>query len=96
MKNRKSSIVSALREKGFSKRAANNIAKSTLRKSSERRAEDHACNWKKSMAAHDSIARNASAASEKLHRQAAINKSTMAGKVVVVNRSISTNERKIP
>lgn len=92
---RKTSIVNALKMKGFSKRAAINIAKSTLRKSKskpvkDKQSESQVCSWKQSVPAYLGITRNATKTAAKLHKQAAINKSTMAGKVVVVKPSAGT------
>lgn len=80
---RKASIVKALRDKGFSKRAATNIAKATIRKSNAKRV----CSWEQSVPAYLGIARNATNATKKLNKHAAIGKSTMAGKVIVVKSS---------
>lgn len=87
--SRKQSIVNALKKKGFSKRAASKIAKATIRKSKDKKLEGHACSWKQSVPAQLSMARNATNATENLHKKAAINKSTMVGKIVVVKPSQS-------
>ena len=83
MKNsRKSRIVRALRYKGFSKRAATNIAKATLNKSKEM---NYVSDWSESLRGTMRLSSAAKTRNERLNAQAAIAKpSTMAGKIVVV------------
>jgi len=80
----KAAIVKAVRLKGYSKRAATNIAKATIRKMKPK-PDGYMTNWKDSIQAELEAAARARENTNRLHRQAAINMpSDMAGKIVVI------------
>jgi hypothetical protein len=87
----KHAIETALKQKGFTAKAARKTAKLTIKRSIEKESallnqpEDYSVNWKETISLHREQCNFAARRTKTLHDTAVINKpSTMAEKIVVV------------